>query len=689
MAWDAEGFLYILDKGLKKVLKCGPSGNLVGSWGGEGDGVGQFKSPEALAYDGKNYVYVLDRELRRVSVFTKEGRWMTDLLSPGKAERELDEPVSIALHGSRLLVADRGKGRLASFDMHPYLIPPVSISTAVKGGVAALSWKAVSDPWALEYVVLRSPSPTGPWEKVGTSEMTSFEDATVGSAQTYYYSLATKSGTGDLGSPSSPVAVFVQASANRAPVEISTAVIGNIFSANYKWYLKNPVGAVVVKNNLDAPFQNLKVTFRLKEFMDFGYDTEIKRLGAEETAEVPLIATLNNRILDVSEDTPVQAEFELSYFEEGQPRSVSLTKPLRVYSLHASLGRAQEDGTSITPGPSHRGIQPRGRAHRAGRARRRPAQQSAGHGPARVGRARRVRVKFITNPSNPYEAVSEDPSFPWTTHSSRRHLEAQERPVRRPHPAGLAARVSRVKTALLDFRAHGAHVRLESDDPLKSACPGDLVSHGGTLDPGRSHHGRPALQRGGAQAAYSYWTEDAKGAVKIIESRQAWLSYEPATLPRTDWAPEVPSAAARGKRSATELAGWAKDRSRFLKAHFEGLLKKDSGDLESLNELGVLEHESGNKDDARKRFKEALALNGKDASAWNNLGTMDFMSGDFAAAEANYLKASAADPDDPSVWLNLARCGLKLKSVEKAKAYSAKAVALDPGLAPAVTTWLK
>ncbi|MBI4676051.1 MAG: NHL repeat-containing protein [Elusimicrobia bacterium] len=327
LAWDPEGFIYVVDKGLKKVLKLGPSGNLVASWGGEGDGVGQFRSPEAVAYDGKNYLYVLDKDLRRVSVFTKEGRWMTDIFSPGKGERELDEPAGLALQGSRLLVADRGKGRILSFDMHPYLTAPVSISTAVKGGAVTLSWKPVSDPWALQYVVLRAPSPRGPWERAGVSEMDSFEDTAAASAQTYYYSLATESRTRDLGAPSIPVAVFVPASANRAPVEISTVAVGDVFSANYKWYLKNPVGSVTVKNNVNAPFQNLKVTFRLKEFMDFGYDTEIKRLGARETAEVPLIATLNNKILDVSEDTPVQAEFELSYFEEGQPRSVSLTKP--------------------------------------------------------------------------------------------------------------------------------------------------------------------------------------------------------------------------------------------------------------------------------------------------------------------------------------------------------------------------
>ncbi|MFA6317119.1 MAG: tetratricopeptide repeat protein, partial [Elusimicrobiota bacterium] len=694
VAWDPEGFLYVLDKGLKKVLKCGPSGSLVASWGEEGEGVGQFKSPESLAYDGKNYVYVLDRDLRRVSVFTKEGRWMTDLFSRGKAERELDEPVSLALQGSRLLVADQGKGAIVSFDMHPYLTAPVAISTSVKGGVPTLSWKASSDPWAMEYVVLRAPAPAGPWEKIGTAEMTSYEDATAASGRTFYYSLATESRTKDLGAASSPVAVFVPASANRAPVEISTAVIGNIFSANYKWYLKNPVGSVTVKNNVNAPFQNLKVTFRLKEFMDFGYDTEIKRLGAGETAEVPLIATLNNKILDVSEDTPVQAEFELSYFEEGQPRSVSLTRPLRVYSRNAiTWDEPGRIGTFITPKDPPIVEYSR------------EVVRTAAGGGGRLSRPlvtaqhlwdalSESGVKFITNPSNPYATVSEDPSFPVDyTQFPRDTLKLKSGQC--DDLSTLLASLlesSAVRTALLDFPGHMAVMfDTESDDPFEVGLPAeDLVSHGGTLwvPVEATMVGRP-FSEAVRKAAYAYRTEKAKGAVKVVEVRHAWLSYEPATLPKTDWAPEVPPAASRAKRSDHELAAWGRDRYRLLKSHYEGLVKKDGRDLEALNELGVLEHETGNKDAAKKLFNQALAVDGKDASAWNNRGTVEFLAGNFAAAEADYLKAAGVDADDPEVWLNLARCGLKLKNAEKARQYAAKAVALDPGLAPVVETWIK
>ena len=48
VAWDSKNqFIYLLDKGLKKVFKCEPSGAIVASWGETGTGPGQFQSPQA------------------------------------------------------------------------------------------------------------------------------------------------------------------------------------------------------------------------------------------------------------------------------------------------------------------------------------------------------------------------------------------------------------------------------------------------------------------------------------------------------------------------------------------------------------------------------------------------------------------------------------------------------------------
>jgi tripartite motif-containing protein 71 len=111
VAWDNQRFLYVLDRSAKKIVKTEPSGAYLASWGALGRGPGQLQDPVSMAFDGNTYLYVLDAALRRVSVYEKEdGRWVTDLFSGGKDERSLMEPVAIAIEGSRLMIADKGRG---------------------------------------------------------------------------------------------------------------------------------------------------------------------------------------------------------------------------------------------------------------------------------------------------------------------------------------------------------------------------------------------------------------------------------------------------------------------------------------------------------------------------------------------------------------------------------------------------
>ena len=96
VAWDDAGFIYFADKALKRVFKCEPSGAYIASWGEDGDGPGQFKSPVSLAFDGQNYLYTLDSELKRVSVHTKDGKWLSVGAIEQRFYAELVEKLGLA-----------------------------------------------------------------------------------------------------------------------------------------------------------------------------------------------------------------------------------------------------------------------------------------------------------------------------------------------------------------------------------------------------------------------------------------------------------------------------------------------------------------------------------------------------------------------------------------------------------------
>jgi NHL repeat len=74
MAWDTAGNTYISDGYINsRVAKIDKDGNWIKSWGEPGDGPGQFNVPHSIAVDAEGHIYVADRGNRRIQVFDGEG----------------------------------------------------------------------------------------------------------------------------------------------------------------------------------------------------------------------------------------------------------------------------------------------------------------------------------------------------------------------------------------------------------------------------------------------------------------------------------------------------------------------------------------------------------------------------------------------------------------------------------------
>jgi len=695
IAWDKAGFLYFVDEGVHRVFKCEPSGAYVASWGEEGTGPGQFEAPVSIAFDGQSYFYTLDAKLKRVSVHTRDGVWLTDFFAGGKQERELQQPVAIAVLGTRLMIADKGKGKIVAYDLHPQLGAPVDISSSTKDGVASLSWQAVSDPWTDGYRVFRSSQAGGPFVSVGESKQASYQDSDVAPDETYWYRVATAAKTKDVGPASRPVQTYVPATMNRAPVEISTVTLGDIFAAKYKWYLKNPVGAVSVTNNLNVPFLNVKVTFKLKDYMDFGFDTEIKKLEPRQTVQIPLIATLNNKVLEVTEDTPIQAEFSLNYFQRGESRTSSLTKPLRLYSRNAiTWDDTRKIANFITfKDEPIKNLKPAVTSEFKNR-------KAAALNP-NVVKAMRVwnvlaesGVKFAANPANPFETAHDDPNFPVDyTQYPRETL--KRRTGQCSDLASLYASLlidNEVKVALLDYPGHITLMfDTEAEDALEAGLPADLlVPYNGTMwvPVEVTYVGKPFTEAM-SKAAYAYKAEADKGRVKIVDIDKAFEEYEPVTMPPADFGSAMPDNAALKKLYDEQVAALAKERFELLKKAYADQLAQNSADVSARLQLGIVNFQYGNREAAIAEFNKVLTVDPKNAAALNNLGSVSFVGGDFAAAEMRFEQAAAADPKDASIWLNLVKTAVKLQKADAAREYGAKAVALSPGYKPFVDNMVK
>lgn len=91
-------------------------GNFLRTWGGPGDGPGQFNTPVALAFTAGGSVLVTDSDNHRVQQFSPEGVLEAVFGSFGAAPGQLNAPAGLAALGAdRVLVADYMNNRLQQF----------------------------------------------------------------------------------------------------------------------------------------------------------------------------------------------------------------------------------------------------------------------------------------------------------------------------------------------------------------------------------------------------------------------------------------------------------------------------------------------------------------------------------------------------------------------------------------------
>ena len=109
LAFDKAGNLYVTDvtPGNHRLVVLDPDGNLVRTFGTEGEGAGQFSFPNGIAVDGKGYVYVSDSGNGRVLAFDADGNLLYGI-GRGVGKGDLALPRGIAVDDERrvLLVVD-------------------------------------------------------------------------------------------------------------------------------------------------------------------------------------------------------------------------------------------------------------------------------------------------------------------------------------------------------------------------------------------------------------------------------------------------------------------------------------------------------------------------------------------------------------------------------------------------------
>lgn len=114
---DGAGNSYVVDLNNHQIKKFDTQGNLLMTWGGLGNGEGQFNTPTGIAVDIAGNVYVADSRNYRIQKFDSTGNFITQWGSQGSDEGQFREPVGVAadLFGN-IYVVDSNLNRLQKFD---------------------------------------------------------------------------------------------------------------------------------------------------------------------------------------------------------------------------------------------------------------------------------------------------------------------------------------------------------------------------------------------------------------------------------------------------------------------------------------------------------------------------------------------------------------------------------------------
>jgi len=724
--------VFVLDAGNARVQVFDTDGKFLRAFGSEGKGPGEFKSPQGLALEGGLRLYVGDRGNNRVQVFTlrQTPSVPKDITTQarvneiqlgwkGGGESYLEQyhiyrgesaggPFQLVGTATDPFFVDRGLPsdktfyyRIASkakeghesaastivSAVTPKLIPaaPKKVRIEALEKQATLSWLPNLEPFVAHYRIYRTKQLASGFELLAQADSTLFIDSPLADETVYYYQVTAVGKEGD----ESPAGEVVFASTPKAsltvpPLEIATIEVGAIFSSSYKYYESHPAGRVVVRNNTDSAYPKVKLSFSIKDFMDYPSEIEIEQVPAREQVAVQLKPVFSNRILEVTENTPVQSEIALTYYIAGEAKQVTRSFPVMLYERHAMVwDQKAKLGAFVTPKDppvvdfSRAVIRPYVDTNPN-------LHQSLVYARALYDALGVLGLKYIVDPTSPFQEFSEKPAsvdylaYPRDT-LSRKSGDCDDLSIL------FAACMEDIgiSTAFIDVPGH-VFVMFntgvtEKDKATLGFDDQMIVSYQGTIwIPVEMTMVGSSFTRAWQKGAEEYRDWSARGKIDLIETQKAWDVFKPVTLPNGD------SKSARVPREAIEAAfpeeleALGSQRLALLSAAYVAQLKKDPNDVAALAQLGILYGENGLYAESLVQFQKVLALDKNSALAYNNIGNVSFLQERYEDARKAYEASLADCPDDTGIMANLTRVLLRLGRKEEAKKLFQNAAALDP-----------
>ncbi len=460
--------------------------------------------------------------------------------------------------------------------------------------------------------------------------------------------------------------------ANNAPqLTLSDLNLETVFSAAYKNYQDKPIGNVKLRNVAATEYGNLKLSFQIREFMDFPTIVEIPKISGSEVIDIPIKATFNNRILDVDEDTGVQVEVKLTYLRDGQKDDITLTQPMTIYGKNAIVwSDAQMIGSFVTPKDDTLRDYVRQVVNsympEAG-----PLNQKLVSAMAYFSSLTASGTNYIIDPNTPFTELRDDQidyvQFPRET-LRLKSGDCDDLSVL--ISAGLEN--LGIRTAFIEIPGH---LFLMFDTGL-GADEADLISQDSSLlaikdgnvwIPLEATMVDTNFNEAWAEGARKYQVAVAANELGIIDLHEAWKTFQPVTLRKASYSIDLPEAKRTEslvRQSRKLLLAKSIDR---LVLPYQTMVANNPKNVAARLQIAILYARYGLYEDAELVFESLNELAPGDSAVKTNQGNMYFLQQDFKSATQYYQRAIELDGEDGGIWINLSMAQFKTGELKQAR----------------------
>jgi tetratricopeptide (TPR) repeat protein/TolB-like protein len=439
-------------------------------------------------------------------------------------------------------------------------------------------------------------------------------------------------------------------------LEITKLRVDNIYPARFAHYASFPLGDVIIKNLGAKPISDLVLEFFVPKYMNLPFQKRGITIGAGESATVPITAVLDNeKILEVEENTPIQAQVKLTRVTGGGKEETNLIVPLVVYNRNA-INWADSESVAGFVTPKDDVVQRFVRDVLQAQIPESPDLEKTLVAAARIfDGLSTLALQYLTDPSSPYQGADLDyVQFPRET-LTRKAGDCDD--LSSLYAACLEA--VGIETAFVTTPGHifmmfntGTSRELAEEislDPKKYVVYQDTV-----WIPVETTKVGSDFSEAWKTGTGLYYQWKGENKAEIVPTKSAWAKYPPVPIMGKVEA-VLPNGEALSRRVTQDLAQLVKnegeDREK-VEAKVASELKARPDDVNLLNQLATLKAKGGNFPEAGEYYQKALKISPQLASLHNNLANTYLMLGQLEQAQAEYRKARDLEPANSKILVN-------------------------------------